>query len=143
MPRLPAPALAKRRTAASIQLAATPADSRCFPLRMPLIRLTLPLILVLALAGPAFAHNKKPVAGVPLPWKQVPGAVQMTIQAAANGGKVKETRKLTVNSGIVYCAEVKGTDGQWSKVYATESGALLKVEPDKARNKRKHKPLFD
>jgi hypothetical protein len=37
---------------------------------------------------------------------------------------------------------VKATDGKWTKVYATEAGTLLKVEPDNARNKRKHKPLF-
>ena len=46
------------------------------------------------------------------------------------------------NGGLLYRAEVKGTDGKWTKVYVTDAGALLKVEPDKARNKRKHKPLF-
>ena len=109
---------------------------------MSSIRLLLALIFVAVLAGSAIAKKNQPPAGLIVPWKQVPGAVQSTIQTAANGGKVKETRKLTVNAAIVYCAEVKGPDGQWSKVYVNESGALLKAEPDKARNKRKHKPLF-
>ncbi len=109
---------------------------------MSSVRLALPLILLLAISGSALAKKNQPPAGLLVPWKQVPASVQTTIQTAANGGKVKETRKLTVNAGIVYCAEVKGLDGQWTKVYATETGALLKVEPDKARNKRKHKPLF-
>ena len=104
-------------------------------------RLLLPILLV-TLSGSAFAKKNQPPAGQLVSWKQVPGTVQSVLQTAVNGGKVKEIRKLTVSSSIVYCAEVKGTDGQWSKVYATEAGALLKVEPDKARNKRKHKPLF-
>ena len=50
---------------------------------------------------------------------------------------------VTTANGAIYCSEVKGTDGKWTKVYATEAGTLLKVEPDNARNKRKHKPLFE
>jgi len=109
---------------------------------MPITRHLLLPVLLVTLSGSAFAKKNQPPAGQLIPWKEVPGAVQSILQTAVNGGKVKETRKLSVNSGIVYCAEVKGADGQWSKVYATEAGALLKVEPDKARNKRKHKPLF-
>jgi len=109
---------------------------------MPFIRRLLLPILLVTLSGSAFAKKNQPPAGQFVSWKQVPGPVQSVLQTAVNGGKVKETRKLSVNSGIVYCAEVKGADGQWSKVYATEAGGLLKVEPDKARNKRKHKPLF-
>ena len=59
-----------------------------------------------------------------------------------SGGKVKEVEKETVNGQTIYLAEVKGADGKWSKIYVKEAGDLLKVEPDNARNKRKHKPLF-
>jgi hypothetical protein len=38
--------------------------------------------------------------------------------------------------------KLKETDGKWSKIYVNEAGDLIKVEPDNARNKRKHKPLF-
>jgi hypothetical protein len=56
---------------------------------------------------------------------------------------VKEVEKETAANGVVfYCAEVKGTDGRWIKVYVNDAGALMKTEPDNARNKRKHKPLF-
>ena len=62
---------------------------------------------------------------------------------SAGGGKVKEIEKDTpANGAVFYCAEVKGTDGQWTKVYVTEAGVFMKTEPDNARNKRKHKPLF-
>jgi hypothetical protein len=47
-----------------------------------------------------------------------------------------------VNGVLFYYGEVKGTDRKWTKIYVTESGALMKVEPDNARNKRKHRPLF-
>lgn len=68
--------------------------------------------------------------------------MQATIQANTADGKVKEVRKETGNGFIFYWAEVKGADGKWSRVYVKESGDLVKVEPDTARNKRKHKPLF-
>ena len=100
------------------------------------------LLILAAIAHPALAKDKKKPTGVLVPWREVPSLVQGTIQTAAAGGKIKETQKVTTANGPVYCAEVKGTDGKWTKVYATEAGALLKVEPDKARNKRKHKPLF-
>jgi hypothetical protein len=100
-------------------------------------------ILFLAfLASPALAKNAKKQAGLFVAWKEIPAAAQTTIQTAVAGGKVKETQKINSNGAIIYCAEVKGSDGQWSKVYTTEAGALMKVEPDNARNKRKHKPLF-
>jgi len=105
---------------------------------------TLRVIIVLsALPGLAFAgdHKKKSTA-VQVYWKDVPAAIQATIQSNAAGGKVVEVDKDTVNGVFFYYAEVKGTDRKWTKVYVTESGALLKVEPDNARNKRKHKPLF-
>jgi hypothetical protein len=103
----------------------------------------LSLLLVLAaLANPALAKEKKKPAGVFVSWREVPSLAQSTIQTAAAGGKIKETQKVTTANGSIYCAEVKGTDGKWSKVYATQAGTLLKVEPDNARNKRKHRPLF-
>ena len=105
---------------------------------------TLRLIIALAaLPGLAFAgDHKKKSTGVQVYWKDVPAAVQTTIQSNAAGGKVVEVDKDTVNGVFFYYAEVKGTDRKWTKIYVTESGALMKVEPDNARNKRKHKPLF-
>jgi hypothetical protein len=95
-----------------------------------------------ALPGLTFAKDHKKKAGVQVYWKEVPPAVQTTMQSNAAGGKVVEVDKETVNGVGFYQAEVKGTDHKWSKVYVTESGVLMKVEPDNARNKRKHKPLF-
>ena len=46
------------------------------------------------------------------------------------------------NGVVFYCAEVKNGDGKWIKIYVNDAGVLLKTEPDNARNKRKHKPLF-
>lgn len=100
------------------------------------------LTFLVLLGSSAWAKNSKNKGGPIVPWKEIPAAVQNTIQSAVAGGKVKETQKVTSNGATIYCAEVKGSDGQWSKVYANESGALIKVEPDNARNKRKHKPLF-
>jgi hypothetical protein len=97
-----------------------------------------------ALPGLVFAkdHNKKKSAGVQVNWKDVPPVVQTTMQSNSAGGKVIEVEKETVNGVLYYYGEVKGTDHKWTKVYVTEAGALMKVEPDNARNKRKHKPLF-
>ena len=105
-----------------------------------------PLLTITALAvlpGSAFAknHKKKP-AGVRVSWKEVPAAVQTTIQSNAGGGRVAEVNAQTANGVAFYYAEVKGTDHMWTTVYVADSGALIRVEPDKARNKRKHKPLF-
>ena len=103
----------------------------------------LAIIALAALPGLAFAKDhKKKATGVQVYWKDVPAAVQTTMQSNAAGGKVVEVDKETVNGVLYYYAEVKGTDRKWTKVYVTESGALMKVEPDNARNKRKHKPLF-
>ncbi len=95
-----------------------------------------------ALPGSAFAKGKKKAPGVIVSWKDVPATVQTTIQRSAAGGKVVEVDKETRNGVLFYYAEVKGTDGKWVKVYVTDTGTLMKMEPDKARNKRKHKPLF-
>jgi hypothetical protein len=99
------------------------------------------LAALAALPGTMFAKAKKP-AGTPVSWKDVPPAVQTTIQSSAAGGKVAGVEKATSNGALFYLAEVKDSDHKWSKVYVADTGALIKVEPDKARNKRKHKPLF-
>ena len=105
-------------------------------------RSLLTLTMVVACAIQAFAKEKKKAPGVSVAWKEIPAAAQTTIQTGAAGGKVKEVQKMTTNGVIIYCAEVKGADRKWTKVYATGAGVLMKVEPDNARNKRKHKPLF-
>ena len=97
--------------------------------------------LFLLVCGSTFAKSRKP-AGTLVKWKDVPAAVQTTLETNAGGGKVKEVEKETVNGVVFYCGEVKGTDGKWSKVYVKETGDFVKAEPDNARNKRKHKPLF-
>ena len=104
-------------------------------------RSLLTFTIVTAFAIPAFAKEKK-APGVIVKWKEIPAAVQTTIQTGAAGGKVKEVQKIAINGVFIYCAEVKGTDRNWTKVYTTDAGVLMKVEPDNARNKRKHKPLF-
>jgi hypothetical protein len=91
---------------------------------------------------PAFAKKQHPPRGTIVKWKEVPAAVQVTMQANSAGGKVKEVRQETANGFTFYCAETKGTDGKWSKIYVKDAGSLIRVEPDNARNKRKHKPLF-
>lgn len=106
-------------------------------------RTLLTITALAALAGSAFAKDhKKKSAGVRVSWKDVPAAVQTTIQSNATGGKVEKVDKETANGVFFYNAEVKGTDRKWMKVYVTDNGTLMKVEPDNARNNRKHKPLF-
>jgi hypothetical protein len=106
---------------------------------------TSPAFIVIAalflLANPAFA-KKRPPAGVAVKWKEVPAAVQTTVQTTAGDAKVKEVRKESANGVVFYFVEVRATDGQWSKIYVKEDGTLMRTEPDNARNKRKHKPLF-
>ena len=109
---------------------------------MKTLNLLLVILALLFIGSPAFAKSPKKSAGVPVNLKDVPAPVQTTFQTNAAGGKVKGVEKVTANGLIIYCAEVKGTDGKWSKVYVKEAGDLMKVEPDKARNNRKHKPLF-
>lgn len=103
----------------------------------------LALIALSSLASPAFAKNHRKPPGAIVPWKTVPASIQTTIQSNAGGGKVREVQRGTaVNGAVFFCAEVRGTDGKWTKVYVNDAGTLLKTEPDNARNKRKHKPLF-
>jgi hypothetical protein len=106
-------------------------------------KIFLTILALLALACPAFAKDHRKNPGTMVNWKDLPAPVQATIQSNAGAGKVKEVEKGTPPNGAVfYCAEVKGTDGKWTKIYVTEAGVLMKTEPDNARNKRKHKPLF-
>ena len=117
--------------------------SRFFRLLMTTRKILLVILALLALASPAIAKNHKKNPGTIVNWKNVPAPVQATIQSNAGTGKVKEVEKETAANGVVfYCAEVKGADGKWTKIYVTEAGVLMKTEPDNARNKRKHKPLF-
>jgi hypothetical protein len=110
------------------------------PLR---IFLALMALFTMALPSPAFAKDHHKPTGIIVPWKDVPAPIQATMKSNAGGGKVKEVQKETAANGVVvYWAEVKGTDGKWTKIYVNDAGVLLKTEPDNARNKRKHKPLF-
>ena len=99
------------------------------------------IALLAALPSLAFAKEKKS-HGLMVSWKEVPAAVQTTIQNNLAGGKVKEVNKETVNGVLYYYAEVKGADSKWSKICVKDTGEFVKVEPDNARNKSKHKPLF-
>ena len=106
-------------------------------------KIFLTILALLALALPASAKNHRKNAATMVNWKDVPAPVQATIQSNAGSGKVKEVEKGTpANGAVFYCAEVKGADGKWTKIYVTDAGVLMKTEPDNARNKRKHKPLF-
>jgi hypothetical protein len=109
---------------------------------MKTLNIFLVILALLFIGDSAFAKNHKKSPGVAVKLKDLPASAQTTLQANAAGGKVKEIEKDTVNGQIFYCAEVKGTDGKWSKIYVKEAGDLIKVEPDNARNNRKHKPLF-
>jgi hypothetical protein len=102
----------------------------------------LTLAALIALADLTFAKDHRKSPAVIVSWKDVPPAVQTTLQSNAAGGRVKDVEKDTTNGLLFYCAEIKGADGKWTKVYVNDAGTLMKVEPDNARNKRKHKPLF-
>ena len=116
---------------------------RFFKLLLTTRKILVVIFALLAVVSPAVAKNHKKTPGTIVNWKDVPAPVQATIRTSAGTGKVKEVEKDTPPSGMVfYCAAVKGTDGLWTKVYVTEAGVLMKTEPDNARNKRKHKPLF-
>jgi len=117
--------------------------SHFFKFLMTTRKILLVILALLALASPAIAKNHKKNPGTIVNWKNVPAPIQATIQSNAGAGKVKEVEKDTAPNGMVfYCAEVKGTDGKWTKVYVSDAGVLIKTEPDNARNNRKHKPLF-
>jgi hypothetical protein len=133
---MPFPTLVTHAPAlAPASLAALP-PTRAVPSARVLI-----LTFLAAFAISVFAKAPK-AAGAIVKWKEIPAAVQTTIQTSVAGGKVENVQKIAINGVFIYCAEVKGTDGKWMKVYTTDAGALMKTEPDNARNKRKHKPLF-
>jgi hypothetical protein len=120
----------------------TPLMSRFCKFLVTMRKIMLIILALLALASPAIAKNRK-TPGALVNWKTVPAPIQATILTNAGAGKVKEVEKDTAPNGVVfYCAEVKGNDGMWTKVYVNDAGVLMKSEPDNARNKRKHKPLF-
>jgi hypothetical protein len=109
---------------------------------MTTLRIFLTIATLLALTDQTFAKKPRKPPGTIVNWKDVPAPIQATVQNNAGGGKVKEVQKETVGSVMIYCAEVKGTDGKWMKVYVNDAGTLMRTELDNARNKRKHKPLF-
>lgn len=99
--------------------------------------------LIAVLAAPALAkEHRKKNKGEKVSWKNVPAAVQATIQSNTSGGKVVEVEKETKNGVVIYRAVVKDTDSKMSKVTVTDGGKLLKVKADDGRAKHKHKPLF-
>jgi hypothetical protein len=108
---------------------------------MTMLKAFLCIGIFLLIADSVSAKKPKSPAAL-VKWKDVPAAARTTIETNAAGGKVKEIEKHAANGLTFYCAEVKGTDGKWSKVYVKEAGDLIRAEPDNARNKRKHKPLF-
>jgi hypothetical protein len=117
--------------------------SRFFQLLMTTRKIFLVTLAVLALGSPVFGKSHKKNPGTFVNWKDVPAPAQATIQSNAGAGKVKEVEKVTAANGVIfYCAEAKDADGKWIKIYVNDAGVLMKTEPDNARNKRKHKPLF-
>jgi hypothetical protein len=111
-------------------------------------RRTTALNAILIIAGlltftkQGYAKKQRQPTGVVISWKKVPAGVQATLEANTAAGKIKEVQTGTVNGFVFYCAEVKASDGKWTKVYVKEDGTLIRAELDNARNKRKHKPLF-
>ena len=67
-----------------------------------------------AFSSPALAKGPKVPATI-VKWKELPAAVQTTIQTSAAGGKVENVQKIAMNGAFIYCAEVKATDGKWMK----------------------------
>jgi hypothetical protein len=106
------------------------------------IKTTLATLLLGMFCSSAFAKHEKKHPDNVVDWKTVPAAAQSAIQSNANGGKVTEVTKELKNGVTVYRAEVKEEAGKMFKVAVTDTGTLLKVKEDTAKNKRKHKPLF-
>ena len=106
------------------------------------MKMALTAVLLATLCGSVFAKHDKKRPDNAVEWKAVPTAAQTAIQENANGGKVTEVTKELKNGVTVYRAEVKEHDGKMIKVAVTDTGTLLKVKEDTAKNKRKHKPLF-
>lgn len=103
------------------------------------------LVLVGALATPVLAKDHKhkhKEPGQEVKWKDVPVAVQTSLQTNAAGGKITRVGKETKKGAFVYIAEVKTTDGNFSHVTVTDTGKLLGVKAEKHRPKPKHFLLF-
>ena len=107
-----------------------------------MIQMAFAAALLVTLCGSGFAKHDKKKPDNLVDWKAVPAAAQTAIQTNASGGKIEQVTKELKNGVTVYRAEVKEHDGKMIKVAVTDTGTLLKVKEDTAKNKRKHKPLF-
>lgn len=63
-----------------------------------------------------------------IPWRRVPAAVQKTITANAEGGRVRTVGKETKDGTATYEAEVKKSDGTRLDIEVGETGNLIEVE---------------
>ena len=92
------------------------------------------VVLAGAVSGIVFAAERAKEQGkeeeVKVAWKDVPVAVQTTIQANLKGGTVTEVEKDTEDGKVAYTAKVKGADGKISEVEVAEDGKLIKIEAD-------------
>lgn len=88
-----------------------------------IIPLTFSIGLFTALAIPARAEDKDQTVA----WKDVPAAVQATITANANGGKVHKIEMETENGATVYEAKVKSDDEKIAIEVAAD-GTLVEAE---------------
>jgi uncharacterized membrane protein YkoI len=79
--------------------------------------------LLVALAIPALAEDKEQTVA----WKDVPAAVQTTITAHANGGKVHKVEMETENGATVYEAKVK-SDDEKIEIEVAADGTLVESE---------------
>lgn len=93
---------------------------------MHLIRVATIILLTAGLSSSAFAKGR----GVreKVDWKDVPAAVQTTIQENAAGGTIRSIEKRTRRGEVTYTADVKGTDGKRSEIEVSSSGKLLEIE---------------
>lgn len=95
---------------------------------------TLALGLTAALAGSAFAADKKDHdrGDTVVPWNNVPPAVQAAITAEAKGGKVESVEMEKEENGMTYEAKVKMPDGHELEIKTDAAGKVLKVEHEDA-----------
>jgi uncharacterized membrane protein YkoI len=61
-------------------------------------------------------------------WKNVPAAVQSTITANANGGKVGKIETEAENGATTYEAKVKGPNGEKMEIEVAADGTLVETE---------------
>lgn len=108
--------------------------------RLLLIVLTLRSLLALGSSADAKEKKQKQKSGEEVSWKEVPVAVQTTVQQNAAGGKIGTVTKQTKNGVLIYSAEVKEPDGKYNRVAVTDAGKLLGVKEEKG--KKKHWSLF-